>query len=530
MDKLGAYRFVGAGVASGGVESRLAEREGTAGRFWVQVLPSAPGARGEAIASIAATCQDPAPPRIETVEGRPVVVQPGVEARPLAEALRAGGLPSFPRRFAFVVRLFSAIEAAHGRGQTLGGPCPSWVVVSTGEGPDAFLLWGPAVAPQPRADRLAAEDVRCLAPESCAGAPPSIASDVYAAGVLAAFLLGGRAVLDDEESDPWRRVERSFKTRLSLPSPEPPLLTDHLPQLKAQVDRVRAEMADVVRLATARRAADRPRIGDLRARLEALAPQIGFVADAFAIGNQLHVGGASDRAVEVLRAAQERGELSAQGYGLLGEIHAARPDASDDAIRAFRRAIALEPANPRFHAGLGEVCLRQGFFPKAIEAFEEVVSLCPTDLGTSIRLARVLLAAGRVEKAALWMEMLKRRFPDRGEVHLELAALFSTAGDRARATDEARKAVLKGVPGPAAHMLLGELLRGAGDLPGAVACFERAVSAAPGSTEAWNALGYAYVATRDNVRAIEAFRRSLSINARQAGILDVLSKLPGGAG
>ncbi len=124
-----------------------------------------------------------------------------VEGRPLNEVIAAAALSSNEAR-EITLQLAEGLDAAHRNGVVHGDFKPSNVLIAAGSPPRAVIMdFGLARALRGEAgddstETLGAGTRDYMAPELLAGAPPTIASDVFAFGKVARQLLPGEKIWD----------------------------------------------------------------------------------------------------------------------------------------------------------------------------------------------------------------------------------------------------------------------------------------------------------------------------------------------
>jgi serine/threonine-protein kinase len=131
-----------------------------------------------------------------TSGGAPFFVMPWAEGESLARRLAARGSLPVPEAVAIVTRLLDALAFAHEQGIVHGDVKTDNVLVAgDGEAVKLTLLdWGLArflAEPAAISTDFVAGTPGYMAPEVMRGAPPSIASDLYSAGVIFYELLTG---------------------------------------------------------------------------------------------------------------------------------------------------------------------------------------------------------------------------------------------------------------------------------------------------------------------------------------------------
>jgi tetratricopeptide (TPR) repeat protein len=169
------------------------------------------------------------------------------------------------------------------------------------------------------------------------------------------------------------------------------------------------------------------------------------------------------------------------------------------------------PARPEFYVELGEAWLNSGKPRNAVPAFDQALKLAPNSDVAQLDLAAALTQSGQNARA---VEVLKKGLaaglsdpllwyqlglashdpsdftkalaldPDMAEAHVELGELLAGSGDLTRAESEFREALRVEPDMPAAQSNLGHVLAARGNLPEAAWYFERAVRRNPDDADA----------------------------------------------
>ncbi len=174
--------------------------------------------------------------------------------------------------------------------------------------------------------------------------------------------------------------------------------------------------------------------------------------------------------VDLGLTARER----ALGAFLQGEVALENGD-YETAMAAYRRAARLDPEEPRLHARLAHLYLRQGMLEEAHEEASYAVEKRPDDIPTRMLLAGTLVGLGDERAAAVEYREVIAQDPETAEAYLLLSALHTKWGE----PEEAR-AVLENLiaatPGSVmGYYYLGRLHAGAGRLDEARDAFAEAL-------------------------------------------------------
>jgi serine/threonine protein kinase/Tfp pilus assembly protein PilF len=157
---------------------------------------------------------------------------------------------------------------------------------------------------------------------------------------------------------------------------------------------------------------------------------------------------APDRAILLFRKALDLDEQYAEAWAGLGggyQLKGAQlsiPELLERAIEYERRALAINPALADAHAWLGSALLALGRTDDALEAFREAVRLEPGQARPWSMLARgYWIGKGMLTEGIDGLERAVAINPQFGYAHLQLAFLYTEAGDFAKAESAAQRAV-----------------------------------------------------------------------------------------
>jgi tetratricopeptide (TPR) repeat protein len=145
----------------------------------------------------------------------------------------------------------------------------------------------------------------------------------------------------------------------------------------------------------------------------------------------LHVGELASRAAPVARRharvlrASERPQSADAWFAVALELEPVDPS---EAIEAYRRALALDPAHADTHVNLGRLLQEGGRAVEAARHYREAVSLSPGDVTAVYNLGTAFEALGRVPDAISAYRralVLDQRLP---EAHYNLSRLYEKTG------------------------------------------------------------------------------------------------------
>ncbi len=132
------------------------------------------------------------------------------------------------------------------------------------------------------------------------------------------------------------------------------------------------------------------------------------------------------------RAAQEEGtEFSADDWFEWGSE--LEPGSPGEAIAAYRRALALDPAHPGAHVNLGRLLHEAGDAAAAEPHYAAALAARPEDATAAYNLGVALQDMGRLPEALLAYQRAVRIDPESADAHFNAAALAERLGRPAEA-------------------------------------------------------------------------------------------------
>lgn len=184
----------------------------------------------------------------------------------------------------------------------------------------------------------------------------------------------------------------------------------------------------------------------------------------------------------------------------------------DAAVGAYQRAIELRPAFAEAHLALGVELHRHHRFEEADRYFRAVVALVPQDSRGHFNLGRCLMSLGRADEAVTFLAKAAELQPENSDAHMLLANLTAKAGHLQDAIGHIRRAVAV-TSRPEYESTLGELLRRAGDIDGALAAHEKAVAMRPDDPVILHNYGASLHAAKHLQKAEDVFRQVIARDA-----------------
>ena len=193
----------------------------------------------------------------------------------------------------------------------------------------------------------------------------------------------------------------------------------------------------------------------------------------------------------------------------------------DDAIAAYRRAIAIEPSSSGAYNNLAVALIKKGQAKEALEVLERV----QTKLGrrhdgavSSVGLAQVHNNLGnaysvlkRPDEALKHYEWALRIWPEYSDAHFNAGNVHLHRRQYDKAIERYRSALKTNSRAANVHTNLAIALSMVGDSPGAVRHFERSAALRPTARARFN-LGRAYEVLGRRDAALRAYRGALAID------------------
>ena len=209
-----------------------------------------------------------------------------------------------------------------------------------------------------------------------------------------------------------------------------------------------------------------------------------------ALGRALRQTGAIDESIACYRRAVALDPGDAPAHDELGRILSQKGEARE-AAEHLRAAVASDPGLIAARVELGELLFRNGRVPEAAAELRAAVALDGTNWGVHYRLGVVLARLGpeHGEEAMACFRRAIGGMPGHAAAHLQLGMAFWNRGDTAPAVALAERALRLDPKLPAAHGVLGAMLRTVSRIDEAIAALREAVAANPDDATACFHLG-----------------------------------------
>ena len=221
-----------------------------------------------------------------------------------------------------------------------------------------------------------------------------------------------------------------------------------------------------------------------------------------------------EQAIALTKAAIE--QRPAPHYFLnLAHAHRCAGDIAE-AEKAYRKALALAPADAATHCWLAEILLEIGSYDAARRCCEDALTLQPNFARAHHSLGNILSRQGDLSAAAASYRRAVALDSHRAEFHFGLGYTLHRLG-QSRGARDAFITALKLRPNFAeAHLNLGNLYYSRGLFPAAAAHYQSALRVRPGYAKACNNLGNALSRLNRITEAVACYRRALSLKPDSA--------------
>ncbi len=178
-----------------------------------------------------------------------------------------------------------------------------------------------------------------------------------------------------------------------------------------------------------------------------------------------------------------------------------------DAVPFLRTGLEQQPSSAEAHNNLAASLWQTGERDEALQHFEQALELRPDYREAAFNLGSAYLQAGNLEDGATWLQRAIELRPDDASTYVRLATAYAAADRLDDAETLLQDAVLAAPNSPEAHYNLGKVLASQGQLPGALASYERALElrgdwAPLASSLAWTYATHPDDAIRNGERAV----------------------------
>ena len=194
----------------------------------------------------------------------------------------------------------------------------------------------------------------------------------------------------------------------------------------------------------------------------------------------------------------------------------------DEAVAAFRSALAHTPQDIKIRAALGLALVRSGHYVEASSYLSAVAKADPQNGPVWVGLAEIARAGGDKEQALhLLRQALSKEWPasvesQRRSAQLDYAALLSASGRQGEANSMLLSVIAQRGDDPAVGKKAAELIKRNGSPEQVEEAYTVLASHFPADASIWLVLGDARLAEDKDLLALEAFRRAAKADLENA--------------
>jgi len=178
----------------------------------------------------------------------------------------------------------------------------------------------------------------------------------------------------------------------------------------------------------------------------------------------------------------------------------------------LQRAIELDPTQPTYRSNLGEALRRLGKYEQAVEAYRAALAIDSSIAAVHSNLGIALAESGQIQEAIASFHKAVELAPDYADAWCNLSNAYNEAAMDEQALSAAEQAVAMCPASAVNHNTLAVALAAVGRYPEAIAAYRRATSLNPGYVDAWSNLGNALAAEGQTQEALAASGKAVELD------------------
>ncbi len=209
---------------------------------------------------------------------------------------------------------------------------------------------------------------------------------------------------------------------------------------------------------------------------------------------------------------------------MVGIEHEVEPDLDDPAMRA----LAAIRISGRHFAELGQISIKKGDIPAAVEAFGKAVAAAPDKPGLRLRLAEALMMARRPKDAVAVLETAVKTFQDHAPTFSKLGLVYARLGNWSEAERYFREAITLNPNYQEPRFNYAILLQRQGRCADALTHFETAIALEPNNGKQRNQRALCILELQGPRAAIAALEKDLTAVPGEPDIMLPLARLLAG--
>jgi tetratricopeptide (TPR) repeat protein len=253
------------------------------------------------------------------------------------------------------------------------------------------------------------------------------------------------------------------------------------------------------------------RPGRERARQSARPADLGPAVQAmFMDAMRQHQGGRLTEAAQLYRKILAIDPRHADSLHLLGVV-GSQSNNHPAAINLIGQAIRIRADVPFYHVNLGNALQAEGRLDEAVRHYRRALALSPNLAEAHCNLGGTFRKQKRFAEAAAHYQRALALRPEVPEIYNDLGAVLRDQGKLADAAACYEQAIALRPAYAEAHNNRGNVLREQHRLAEAAACYEQAMALRPAYVEAHNNLGIALAEQHEFAKAVTHYERALAL-------------------
>jgi tetratricopeptide (TPR) repeat protein len=219
----------------------------------------------------------------------------------------------------------------------------------------------------------------------------------------------------------------------------------------------------------------------------------------------------AERLYRTILASPQGHPVASYGFGML----CASQGRHQEAVDAYRHAIAIRPDFVDAYINLGTTLLTVGKPQEALALYQQAISISPDNVLALGNIGKALQDMGRIEEAIEAYHTALVRDPTSSFVHVNLGSVLLERQSWDASETASRRAITLAPDNPLAHANLATALMHQGRREEALAACHQAVALRPEGVAAFASLGGAMLELGEFPEAVTLCRRAIALDPTQ---------------
>lgn len=228
-------------------------------------------------------------------------------------------------------------------------------------------------------------------------------------------------------------------------------------------------------------------------------------------------------AMDTLLRAEKRGISDHRLAAALGELYITqgRPR---EALAAYQQALTLQPSEAEHYLRISNIWRGQGDYARALAVLKQGVEEAAAPAPLYTLMAELYVQLDEQAEALALLEGALAEAADQSGILLALGAIYeSTDAERAEAWYD--ELLESHADDASIHMAAGDFYRQSERVEDAIAAVQRAIELSPQDARQYGVLGQIYAASDESELAIEAYEQALALAPTQIDLYSALANL-----